>query len=140
MLIDDNEADNYLHKLVIEELDCAKKVSVAYDGEEAIEFLTTPDQATGNLPIPDIIFLDINMPRMNGWEFLEAYKDQIPEEKRCKALVMMLTTSLNPDDKKQAAGSPSVIQFMNKPLTVDQLTEVLKENFPDCFSSTEVKN
>ena len=133
LLIDDNEADNYLHKMVIEELGCAKQVEVVYDGEEAIQYLT--QEKNGVIPIPDIIFLDINMPKMNGWEFLEAYEQLVAEEQRCQALVLMLTTSLNPDDYQLADQNENIKAFMNKPLTVDQLLVIMKKNFPGKFES-----
>ena len=131
LLIDDNEADNYLHKMVIEELGCAKQVHVVYDGEEAIQYLTQKNN--GHIPIPDVIFLDINMPKMNGWEFLEAYEKLVAEERRCKALVLMLTTSLNPDDYQLADQNDNIKAFMNKPLTADQLLAIMKKNFPEKF-------
>ena len=72
MLVDDNESDNFFHQLTIENSNCAEKIICFNMAKDALAYLEN-NQA----PIyvqPDIIFLDINMPGMNGWEFLEAYE------------------------------------------------------------------
>ena len=66
LLIDDDDEDNFYHKIVIERMNITKRIEVAYNGLEALEFLQKESQI-----IPELIFLDINMPKMNGWEFLE---------------------------------------------------------------------
>ena len=84
MLIDDNFHDNFFHQLAINELDIANKIQLATDGYEALEMLEKK-----NACIPELIFLDINMPRMNGWEFLEEYK-KIAESRQTKIIIIML--------------------------------------------------
>ena len=128
LLVDDNEADNYLHKLIISEAQVAETVVDQPDGKAAIEYL---QGEAGKLP-PDLIFLDINMPRMNGWEFLEAY-NQLPDEAQKAVVIVMLTTSVFSKDRERAEHLPNFSGFLNKPLTEEDLLRVLRENFPDRF-------
>jgi len=123
MLIDDDDDDNYFHQIVINDMNITEHIEVVLNGEEALDFLKKENQTH-----PDIIFLDINMPKMNGWEFMEAYKELRPDQK-AKVVVMMLTTSENPEDKKRAALYPQIIGFNSKPLTKELLVEILEKHF-----------
>lgn len=130
LLVDDYEADNFLHQMLFEELDCAEIIDVAQNGREALDYLTTP--VDGNLPKPELICLDINMPVMNGWEFLEAY-EKLDDSFRGNVVLMMLTTSLNPDDKERAERNPMLRGMVSKPLTRDTLLQILNQHFPGRF-------
>ena len=129
LLVDDNDADNFIHEMVIKQLDCAEKIVTAENGEEALTFLTTA-LTSGKYPKPDLIFLDINMPKMNGWEFLEEY-EKLHIDQKAKIVLVMLTTSLNPDDKMLAAQKPLILNYIDKPLTQESLTEILEKNFSE---------
>lgn len=128
LLIDDYEADNFMHEMLFEEMDCVDEIVVKLNGREALDYLTTPQQ--GQLPRPDLICLDINMPVMNGWEFLAAY-EALDEDMRGGVVLMMLTTSLNPDDKSLADSNEAISDFVSKPLTREALGELLSKHFPD---------
>jgi len=130
LLIDDDEPINFLHKMVIEKSDCAEKVEVKMNGIQALEYLRS--EVNGQHPQPDLIFLDINMPAMNGWEFLDEYK-KLSENMLAKLVVVMLTTSLNPDDHEKARAFGEIRGFHNKPLNVESLNKILLENFPHHF-------
>ncbi len=122
LLIDDDKATNFLHRMVIEDLGLCDSIVEAGDGLEAIDYLTA--QTLSGYPKPDLIFLDINMPRMDGWEFLSAYRD-LPEECQGGAVIAMLTTSLNPDDRERAKQFDCVRCFENKPLDEGKLQRLL---------------
>ncbi len=125
LLIDDDAEDNYFHQIVINEMNITEHIEVALSGEEAINFLKNENQIR-----PEIIFLDINMPKMNGWEFLEAYKE-LKSDQKAKVVIVMLTTSENPADKKRSTQFPDIIGFNSKPLSEEMLTKILEEYFSD---------
>jgi CheY-like chemotaxis protein len=131
LLIDDDEPTNFLNRLVIEEVDCTERIEIAQSGKEALEYLSLID-GDGNYPRPDLVFLDINMPAMDGWEFLAKY-NQLPETQKAKIIVVMLTTSFNPEDEIKARNMEGVSGFCNKPLTPGMLRQILQEHFPGRF-------
>jgi CheY-like chemotaxis protein len=133
LLVDDNESDNFLHKRVIEKSGITNHIAVVYNGKEAIEFLTSKSgfgEAEGSYCQPELIFLDINMPVMNAWEFLEAY-DKLQEEQKGKIIVIMLTTSFNPNDKIKAETILGQSRFQYKPLSQEMIQDVMRRYFPD---------
>jgi CheY-like chemotaxis protein len=130
MLIDDDEPTNFLNKMVVEEMDFAERIQVIPNAKKALEYLSTASHDNNDHCTPELIFLDINMPAMDGWEFLTEY-EKLSEEQKSKVIVVMLTTSFNPEDRLRAMQIESVAAFRNKPLTVEILQEILEEHFPD---------
>lgn len=124
LLADDNTADNFFHMRTIQKMDITENIEVALDGAQALEFIK---KAT---VLPDIIFLDINMPRVNGWEFMRVY-EQLSSQQKSKAVIVMLTTSENPEDKERAREFPDISSFNSKPLTKEMINQILSEHFPD---------
>jgi len=131
MLIDDDDDDNYFHQIVINKMNITEHIEVALNGEEALNFLKKENQTH-----PDIMFLDINMPKMNGWEFMEIYKE-LRADQKAKVVVMMLTTSENPEDKKRAELYPEITGFGSKPLTEKVLAEILEKHFSDTIHESK---
>jgi CheY-like chemotaxis protein len=117
MLIDDNPDDNFYHERVIRKSESAEKVIAMTDAAEALKFLQSQ---TTEEPKPDLIFLDINMPGMNGIEFLYEYGKLAN-----RAVVVMLTTSENPDDKQRASATKAISDFRTKPLSKEMLGEIV---------------
>ncbi|MDE1462750.1 response regulator [Spartinivicinus poritis] len=126
LLIDDNEADNFLHHLIIKKANITENVIAMTSAIDALDYLRSTNE--GSHPQPCLIFLDINMPRMNGWEFLEEYEKLSPDQK-AKVVIVMLTTSLNPDDKEKANTINEVTGFYTKPLTQSVLDRIIKQYF-----------
>ncbi|MEO8471582.1 MAG: response regulator [Chryseolinea sp.] len=123
MLIDDNHDDNFFHEREIRKTHLIETVIVMNSGTDAMAYLKSHTQ-----PYPDLIFLDINMPGMNGWEFLDEY-NKLDKQFHCKAIVVMLTTSENPFYQSVSKGIAS--DFKTKPLTKAMLEEVIKTYFPE---------
>ena len=126
LLVDDDEGTNFIHKLVITESDCAENIVIKENGVEALNYLKSA--INGKYPEPDLIFLDVNMPRMNGWEFLEEFKT-LPKHQKAKTVIVMLSTSLHPDDRERANNFPEISTFLPKPLSVEKVIEVYTRFF-----------
>jgi CheY-like chemotaxis protein len=129
LLVDDDEPTNFLNKMILEDVDCADTIEVAESGLSALSFLESASE-NGSQSSPDLIFLDINMPAMNGWEFLEQYSN-LDQQRKANVVIVMLTTSLNPDDRAKASKMPDVSGFETKPLTPEKLQAILKKYFPE---------
>jgi len=128
LVIDDDEPTNFFARMVLEESGCVNHIKIVQSGREALDYLAKSE--TGNpdpdFPGPDLIFLDINMPAMDGWEFLEEYKKL---NIAGRIIVVMLTTSLFPEDELKAEKMPEISGFENKPLTAEKVTLVFKKYF-----------
>lgn len=121
LLIDDNEIDSYIAQHVITKSKIAEKLSVQNSAIEALEFL---ELLKNNLEeFPDMVFLDIQMPKMNGFGFLEAFK-KYPEHIHNQCKVVMLTSSNDKEDIKRSFQYPFVKKFITKPLKLTNLQEL----------------
>jgi len=128
LLIDDDEPTNFINKKIIQASDLVEAIHVSNSGQEALNFLGQEDESPNTFAVPELIFLDINMPAMDGWEFLAHYK-RLKNEQKAKVIIIMLTTSLNPDDEVKAKGMKEVCAFRNKPLTKQLLEEIAAKYF-----------
>jgi CheY-like chemotaxis protein len=126
LLVDDNPDDNFFHTRVIKKSDAAEIIVAKQNGQDALNYLKS--KKDNEAPHPDLIFLDINMPGMNGWEFLEEYR-MLDEKFKSRAIVIMLTTSDNPDDKIKAKAMNVASDFKTKPLTKEMLEEIINKYF-----------
>ncbi|WP_394342345.1 response regulator [Sediminitomix flava] len=125
LLVDDREVDNYINTLICQDTGLVEIIDSCKNGKDAIDYLSTKGD-DDNYPKPDIIFLDINMPIMNGWEFLEAY-DQLDKDKQGGKVIIMLTTSLNPDDIARAKQYTSLDEFRSKPMTKEMFIDIIEK-------------
>jgi CheY-like chemotaxis protein len=119
MLIDDNEADTFLYRLVIEESGLVENLVVFNLAEQALAHL----RDNSSEPI-DVILLDIRMPRMSGFEFIEAALAELGSD-FAKMVVVMLTTSLDPSDRARAERLSMIKHYFEKPLTREQLDTIV---------------
>ncbi len=130
LLVDDDEATNFIHRSVIRREELDVHVQVSRSGEDALNYLSGsgPYFPGIDLPQPGIIFLDLNMPGMNGWEFLDQYK-KLPEIIKKRIALLILTTSINPDDEQRASAFPELNGYVQKPLTSEKLQNVIHQYF-----------
>jgi CheY-like chemotaxis protein len=129
MVIDDDEPTNFISRMIIEEAGCTKQLEIVDSGIKALTYFERLSESFQNqIKVPDLILLDVNMPRMNGWEFLNEYK-KISNCFIKKPVIIMLTTSVNPDDKQRAAETGEVAGFENKPLTNEMIERLVKTYF-----------
>lgn len=127
LLVDDDQTTNYLNQRLLHRLGVAEKVLVAANGRQALVLLAEHCQAANAHDCPALVLLDVNMPVMNGFEFLEAYA-LLPAPQRRAAVVVMLTTSLHPQDVERAR-QRHIITFLSKPLTPAKVAAVLAKHF-----------
>jgi CheY-like chemotaxis protein len=126
ILIDDNKHDNFFHETAINDTGLAKSVVKFLSAEKAINFLAEAAVNTGS--IPQLILLDINMPGMSGWDFLAEYQ-KLPKQVQQSGLIIMLTTSCNPNDFERAKKEPALRGFLNKPLTEEMFEKIVSSHF-----------
>ena len=130
LLVDDDEATNFINKMVVEHAGASNYIKVVLNGRDALKYLTNQDEFSNEEinPKPQLILIDINMPVMDGWEFLEEYHRQQLHVKG-QVIIVMLSTSMNPDDRARAENIPEISGFKEKPLTLELLDEIMREYF-----------
>lgn len=118
MLIDDNEIDNLINQKMIEASGITNNVYIHTGAKSAIEFLKNLEKLSelSNEVLPDIIFLDIDMPLMDGFQFLDEFQKLTVKTKE-KCNIVMLTSSINPQDLDKSKSYSNVKRYLNKPLS-----------------------
>jgi CheY-like chemotaxis protein len=127
LLIDDDFTTNYLHKKIISKSEIDLPIEVANNGKEGIDKLLALNKTINDKDTLVLIFLDINMPVMDGWGFLEIF-NEIKSTLNFGTNLFIVSSSINPDDEDRAKNDPEVLDYFPKPLTVDRLLK-LKANY-----------
>lgn len=120
LIIDDDPGVLFLHKIIVRESNLNCTASTFIEAEKALEFIIPLDIASSRI----LIFLDINMPKINGWQFLEMLIDKI---KHADIKVVMVTSSLSRTEREKSKEYELVIDFWEKPMDENQISH-LKEN------------
>jgi response regulator of citrate/malate metabolism len=122
ILIDDDKVFNFINKSIIMKAGFESKITCFTEAEKALamldEFFETAEAENQSL-----IFLDINMPDMDGWEFLAEYS-KFPQEKIKNSDVIILSSSIDINDIEKSKTIPAVADFISKPLTIDKLQSI----------------
>lgn len=130
LLVDDDQTTNYLNRKLLERLAISDTVLVAENGQQALDLLVEHCQES-TPSCPALLFLDVKMPVMNGFEFLEAYQKLRWAQER-NIVIVVLTTSLHPQDVQRVTELP-VAGFLSKPLTQEKITQILQKHFAQNF-------
>ncbi len=121
LLIDDNEIDNFINERMITSSQFSANVEVKNSADAALDFLR--GLKAGD-EIPEIIFLDLNMPVKDGFGFLIDF-EKLPEELRQACKVVVLSSSISPADINRASTNPYVFKYVNKPLSEKYLEAII---------------
>ena len=123
--VDDNDADNFFHSHIVKKTGITDNIVCYQSANEALAALRRAQQ--NHDAVPELIFLDINMPGMNGWEFLDALDPA--ESTPGRPILFMLSTSLNPDDQERSLDHVAVTGYLSKPLSSASLLEIVNKHF-----------
>ncbi len=119
ILIDDDPDTSFYNKLILEQEEVAKEILIFEECEEALEYLEN------GFEIVDLILLDINMPKLNGWQFLERF-EKLKKRIESSIVIIMLSSSVNNDDINKSKKNNLVKGFINKPLNQEKIKEFVK--------------
>lgn len=126
MLIDDNEIDNLINQKMIESVNMTDNIFVHSGAKSALEYLKNIEKIKvgGESFLPEFIFLDIDMPLMDGFQFVDEFEKLSDFTKNyCK--VILLTSSLDPKDITKSKKNSYIVRYLNKPLTQDSLKKLV---------------
>lgn len=125
LCVDDDTISLTISQLLLKRTGFAQEVHTAIDGSEALEYFERlfAEEADPVAAAPELILLDINMPVMNGWEFLQEYNPRF-RDKLTNTHIVILSSTIDPEDFALAKQYPVVAQFISKPLSVENLEEL----------------
>jgi len=130
LLIDDDDTTNYVNKRLLTRLNVAREIKVMTNGKEAIDYLKKAAAGIDKTEYvnPDLIFLDIKMPVMDGFSFLDAY-EEVNLDRSNSVVILMLTSSASFYDLERLKDYKKVKKHLSKALTDADVREVLQEYF-----------
>lgn len=122
LLIDDDDIITKIHPVIISRVDKECEIEICVSGVQAIDYLIALHEAKE--PAPDYIFLDINMPVMSGFEFIDALSPPLTNF-ISNSKIILLSSSIDPRDIEKAAIYKTIVEFAPKPLTIAYIKNLL---------------
>lgn len=123
MLVDDSDTDNFINKRILELSGFGYRIEIKNSGKSALEYLEAMQDDEEN--IPDVLFLDINMPVISGFIFLYEF-EKLPEQVKKKCQIVILTSSEDSRDVQRIMDNDLVKLYLTKPLNEEALNRVRK--------------
>jgi len=131
LLVDDDSIYRYAATKSIQATGLCSQLSVCSNGEEALSYISS--NINNDPLIPDIILLDVNMPVMNGWDFLEAY-DSLKTDLPKKIIIYVVSSSLNESDIRKSKQFATVKDYIIKPVIKEKFAQILEASFREGFA------
>lgn len=123
LLVDDEPSTHFLHKRIIRKAAPAASTISVMNGQEALEYLLDARRMSSE-PCPTHIWLDLQMPQLDGWSFLKAYLE-LEHSDTCNPSIAIVTSSPNPADQTRALSIPSVVAYVEKFVTPEECLRIL---------------
>ena len=123
MLVDDDSTNNFLNELLLKSLSVTERILIAENGTQALDMI----EQTAGPGEPALILLDVNMPGLNGIQFLEAYR-KLPQAQRSATVIIMLTTTMDARDLARL-DELNIAGLVSKPLTQEKVDSILQLHF-----------
>ncbi|QIX62336.1 response regulator [Hymenobacter lutimineralis] len=127
VLVDDNETTSFLNNRLLNRLEVAEQIQTFSKAEQAFQELWGGPNAQPRADAPNLVFVDLKMPGMDGFEFLELF-NKLPDAVRGQTVMAVLTTSMHAADTARVAQYPDV-EYLAKPLTEEKMQKLLKKRF-----------
>jgi CheY-like chemotaxis protein len=127
LLVDDDSIANFLIEKIVQSTGLARNIFKALNGKEALDFFES--YLNGSLPIPEVVLLDLNMPIMNGFEFLQAF-NQLEFEDKKNILIILVTSSNNPSDIERAR-TLGIKYYLTKPISAETIKGIMHKEFEE---------
>nr|WP_294775723.1 response regulator [uncultured Flavobacterium sp.] len=121
-LVDDDDTFVFITKRIIEKTNHVKEIKVFGNGLDALNYLK--ENLNSDYKLPDIIFLDLSMPIMDGWQFLDEFTS-LEKQKTNKIIIYVCSSSISPHDIIKARKMSAVSDFIIKPVTKDKFSEII---------------
>ncbi|WP_103071318.1 response regulator [Aquimarina sediminis] len=121
LLVDDSKSTNFFNKIIIEKVACVEEIFIAENGKQALTYIQSE-------MVPEIIFLDINMPVMDGWEFIAEYQ-KLEKQYKESIIVLMLGAELSKEEKEKAEGIIEIKEYQKKMLTKEVVCNIVTKHF-----------
>jgi CheY-like chemotaxis protein len=125
LLVDDDSIANFLIERIVQSTGLARNIFKALNGREALQVFEK--HTTSELPVPEVVLLDLNMPIMNGFEFLQAYRN-LEFQNKDHVLIILVTSSNNPSDIEQAR-QLGIKYYLTKPISAETIKGIILKEF-----------